>query len=384
MKKKDFIDEQRKGLRTWIEIDSSALKKNFETFRKLKGRNGLLMGVVKSNAYGHGLIETATLLSHLGISWIGVDSITEALALRENNIRKQILVLGYTLPERLADALHNNISLTISSMAGLQALEALGPYATLNIHLKVDTGMHRQGFLPEELPAVLEYVAAKLPHVHIEGIYTHFAAAKDPNDRKDTDRQIKKFEEALAYVKEKKLKIIRHASATGATLLFPQARYDLLRIGIGMYGLWPAEEVCIHCENKVQLSPILSWRTIVSEVKQIRAEESVGYNFTERVSRDTLIAILPIGYWHGYSRVLSSIGRVLVRGARAKVLGRISMDMTAVDVTDIMSVKVGDVVTLIGTDGKEEVSADELAERCGKINYEIVTELNPRIKRIVV
>lgn len=383
MKKKDYIGEQRKGLRTWIEIDSSALKKNFETFRKLK-KKGLLMGVVKSNAYGHGLIETATLLSHLGVQWIGVDSITEGLALRENKIQKPILVLGYTLPERLADALHNNISLTISSMAGLEALKAMGPYATLNIHLKVDTGMHRQGFLPEELPPILKHIGEKLPHVRIEGIYTHFAAAKDPNDRQDTDRQIKKFEEALAHAKERQLNTIRHASATGGTLIFPQAHYDLVRIGIGMYGLWPAEEVRIACKNKIRLFPVLSWRTIVGEVKQIRAHEGIGYNFTERVSRDTRIAILPIGYWHGYPRALSSSGRVLIRGQRAKVLGRVSMDMTAVDVTDIPGAKVGDVVTLIGIDDKEEVSADELAERCGKINYEIVTELNPRIKRIVL
>lgn len=384
MRKQQYINDQRKGLRTWIEIDSTALKKNYETFRKIAGRKRSLMAIIKSNAYGHGLIDIATLVSHVGIDWIGVDSITEAIALRNNGIHKPILVLGYTLPERLADALHNNISLTISSIEGLQALEAMGPYATLNIHLKVDTGMHRQGFFPQELVLILEHIAIKLPHVHIEGIYTHFAAAKDPRETGDTERQIEQFEAALATTKERGLKIIRHASATGGTLLFPQAHYDLVRVGIGMYGLWPSEEVRSACENKIQLSPVLSWRTIVSEIKQIRANEGIGYNFTERLSRDTRIGILPIGYWHGYSRALSSVGRVLVRGERAKVLGRVSMDMTAVDITDIPGVKVGDVTTLIGTDGKEEVPAEELAFHCNKINYEIVTELNPRIKRIVV
>lgn len=384
MKKQDSLHEKRVGLRTWIEIDSRALRKNYETFRKLKGRNRLLMGVVKSNAYGHGLIETATLLHNFGISWIGVDSITEALVLREAGIRTPILVLGYTLPERLADALHHKISLTISSMTGLQALETLGPYTTLDIHLKVDTGMHRQGFAIDELSDAYAYITKKLPHTHVEGIYTHFAAAKDPKDREETLRQIEQFEKALEITLRHNLKPIRHASATGGTLLFPEARYDMVRIGIGMYGLWPAEEARAACEKDTKFSPVLAWRTIVGEVKRIRAHEGIGYNFTERLTRDSVIAILPIGYWHGYSRALSSTGRVLVRGRRVKVLGRISMDMTVIDVTDIPRVKVGDIVTLIGKDGKEEITADKLALRTGQINYEIITGLNSRIKRIVL
>ncbi len=383
MKKQEYLDEQRKGLRTWIEINSAALKKNYETFCKIKGRKRSLMAVVKSNAYGHGLTDIATLASHVGIDWIGVDSITEAVALRESGIRKPILVLGYTLPERLADALHNNISVTISSMDGLRALEAMGPYTTLNIHLKIDTGMHRQGFFPHEMENALAYLSS-LPRVNIEGVYTHFAAAKDPANQKDTLAQIEQFEQALAILGARNIRPIRHASATGGTLLFPQAHYDMVRVGIGMYGLWPAAEVRAACSPKITLHPVLSWRTIVGEVKQIQCGEHIGYDFTEHLTRDSVIAILPIGYWHGYPRSLSGKGRMLVRGKRAKILGRISMDMTAIDVTDIPDVRMGDVVTLIGKDGKEEISADDLALRSGRINYEIVTNLNPRTKRIVL
>ena len=384
MKKNNFLHEERKGLRTWIEIDSSALKKNFETFRKIKGRNCNLMAVIKSNAYGHGLRDIATLASHIGVDWIGVDSITEALTLRKNNIRKPILVLGYTLPERLADALHNNISLTMSSMDGLKGLSAIGPaYAKLNIHLKVDTGMHRQGFDAKELEGVLVYLKKSLPHVVVEGIYTHFAAAKDPHNQKETLAQLEKFEQVLETLAAHDLSPLRHAAATGGALLFSQARYDLIRIGIGLYGLWPAAEVRDACVAKIKLHPVLTWKTMVGEVKLVSSGECIGYDATERLARDSRIAILPIGYWHGYPRALSSRGRVLIRGMRAKVLGRISMDMTVVDVTDIPGVRIGDIVTLIGKDGKEEVSADDLAVWSQRINYEIVTNLNPRIKRIV-
>lgn len=383
MKKQEYINEQRKGSRTWIEVDSAALKKNYETFRKIVGRKCSLMTVVKSNAYGHSLTDIATLASHVGVDWIGVDSITEALALRERGIRKPILVLGYTLPERLADALHNSISVTISSIESLRTLETIGPYTKLKIHLKIDTGMHRQGFFPHEFEKILIHLAS-MPHILIEGIYTHFAAAKDPANQKDTLAQIEQFEQALTFLEARGIHPIRHAGATGGTLLFPQAHYDMVRIGIGMYGLWPAEEVRAACSSKMTLHPVLSWRTIVGEVKQIRSGESIGYDFTERLTRDSVIAILPIGYWHGYPRSLSGTGRMLVRGKRAKVLGRISMDMTVVDVTDIPEVRVGDVVTLIGKDGKEEISADDLATRSGHINYEIVTNLNPRTRRIVV
>lgn len=383
MKKTERRDTLRRGLRTWIEIDAAALKKNYDIFHKIAGKKRLLMSVVKSNAYGHGLMETADILHRLGTNWFGVDSITEAIALRESGIRRPILVLGYTLPERLADALHHKIALTISSMDGLHALEALGPYTKLDIHLKIDTGMHRQGFAPEELEAACALIRS-LPQVRPQGIYTHFASAKDPNDRLDTEKQIVRFEQALACARAHGLSLLRHASATGGTLLFPNARYDLMRIGIGLYGLWPSEETRAACEEKIHLAPVLSWRTVVGEVKQVRAHEGIGYNFTERLGRNSVIAVLPIGYWHGYPRALSSIGRVLVRGKRARVLGRISMDMTVVDVTDIPNVRVADLATLIGKDGTEEVTADELADRTGKINYEIVTELNPRIKRIII
>ena len=384
MKNREYLNEQRKGLRTWIEIDSGALKKNYGTFRKIKGKKCALMAVIKSNAYGHGLTDIATLASHLNIDWIGVDSITEALALRESGIRKPILVLGFTLPERLADALHNSISLTISSIQGIELLRTVGPaYAKLRIHLKIDTGMHRQGFLPEELPNALMHLGS-MPHVEIEGVYTHFAAAKDPQNKNETLLQIERFEQALALLLTRGIRPIRHAAATGGTLLFPQAHYDLVRVGIGMYGLWPAAEVRSACSPKITLYPVLSFRTVVGEVKLVKHGECIGYDFTECLARDSILAVLPIGYWHGYPRSLSNTGRVLVRGKRAKILGRISMDMTVIDVTDIPNVRIGDIVTLIGKDGKDEITADDLATRSGRINYEIVTNLNPRIKRIVL
>lgn len=365
------------GLRTWISVDRQALKINYQTFRSLLSENCRLMAVVKSNAYGHGIIDYTKTLDGFGADWFGVDSITEALTLRKAGIKKPILILGYTMPENFQKASVNNISITISDFNNLYKVVNI---KNLKIHLKIDTGMHRQGLFVTQLSEVIK----SLKGVKLEGVYTHLASSKNPNSSKDTFLQLEKFNRALEIFRKYGLELLKHVSASGGTFFYPEAHFDMVRVGAGLYGLWPSDEIKQAFNKSLKLEPILSWKTIISEVKEVGKGERIGYDFTETLKRKTIIGICPVGYWHGMPRNMSSKGYVLVKGQRAKILGRVSMDMITVDLTDIKNVKVSDEVTLIGKDGKESITADEIAEISGTINYEIVTRLNPLLEKIYI
>ncbi len=369
------------GLRTWIEIDTKAIKVNYRFFRKLVPKNVAICGVVKSNAYGHNFIEFALELEKLGINMLAVDSLVEGLALRKSGIKIPILVLGYTLPSMFSKAVGKNICLTISSIDGLRTFLKNPNAKKIPIHIKVDTGMHRQGFLLNEQSEVLK-ILTSVKGIDIDGLYTHFASAKDPAQTVFTNMQISEFERWRVAIRSAGFTPIAHASATGGTFVFPNAHFDMVRIGIGLYGVEPSVETSRLLSLETKLKPVLSWKTIISETKEIPVGSGVGYDQTYRVQRLTRIAVCPVGYWHGYPRSLSNTAEVLVHGRRAPVLGRVSMDMIVVDITDIPKAKTGDEVVLIGTSGKEKVTATELARRAGTSAYEILTRLNPLIKRI--
>jgi alanine racemase len=373
-----------KNLRTWIEIDKKAIAQNYRTFRKLVGKKVLLMAVVKSNAYGHNIHEFAREMEQLGADWLGADSLTEALALRKDGVRLPILALGFTLPSQYGEARKHGISLTISSMAQLALVTKLpASKIPLRVHIKVDTGMHRQGFQMGESRKLLGAIAlAPTKIFHIEGLYTHFAEAKNPRSSDSTKRQIAEFEKWKELFFEAGHDPICHTVATGGALLYPQAHYDMVRIGIGCYGLWPSKEAELHLSHMLTFHPVLAWKAVIGEVKQVKAGGRVGYDLTQRLTRDSVLAVIPIGYWHGIPRLLSSKGRVLVRGKSAGIVGRISMDMMVVDVTGILGVAMGDEVVLIGKQGAQRIKAEELALFAATTQYEIVTRLNPLIKRV--
>ncbi len=369
------------GIRTWIEIDTKAIKTNYRFFRKLAPKKVAICGVVKSNAYGHNFVEFAQELEKLDVDMLAVDSLVEGLALRKSGIKTPVLVLGYTLPEMFTKAVGKNIHLTISSIDGLRTF-LKNPHAKkIPIHIKVDTGMHRQGFLPNEQEEVLK-ILGLTKGIKVEGLYTHFASAKDPAQTVFTNMQIAEFERWREALHKAGFSPIIHAGATGGTLVFPKAHFDMVRIGIGLYGVAPSDEISRAHELKTKLKPVLSWKTIITETKEIPVGSGVGYDLTYRVQRLTRIAVCPVGYWHGYPRALSNTAVVLVHGRRAPVLGRVSMDMIVIDVTDIPKAKTGDEVVLIGTSGKEKVTATELARLAGTSDYEILTRLNPLMKRI--
>ncbi len=372
-------------LRTWVEIDKKAIDHNYRLFRKLMGRGKKLMAVVKSNAYGHNIMEFGKEMERLGADMLGVDSITEGLSLRREGIKIPILVLGHTLPIRYSEARKAGIAITVSSFDGLDAALAQKPGKDpLRIHIKVDTGMHRQGFQSEDMSRVLDTLRKEKGQIVVEGIYTHFAEAKNPRFGMTTRAQITRFQDWVTALRKAGFRATAHAGATGGTLLYPEGHLGMARVGIGLYGLWPSDEARMHLERKLELKPVLSWKAVVAEVKKIRSGEKVGYDLTESTPHDATIAIIPVGYWHGFPRLLSSKGCVLIGGKTAKVLGRVSMDMITVDVTNIPKVKPGDEVVLIGKQGKETIAAGELAKLSGTTHYEIVTRLNPLMERIYV
>ncbi len=371
-------------------MDTKALTHNYQILRGAIPAQCKLMSVAKSNAYGHSLLDFSREIEKLGADWIGVDSIIEAIALREAGIVAPIFVLGHTLPEMLPRAVDLDISITVSTFETLQAIAQTDLNKKLKVHIKVDTGMHRQGFQEGEMAQVIDEIK-KLASggdasdkIVVEGLFTHFAAAKNPSFPQRTLAQIALFEKWVEAFKQAGFSPSTHACASSGTLIFPQAHFDMVRVGISMYGLYPSKETEAFSKDKIDLQPILSWRTIVGEIKSVPKGDRVGYDFTEEFQRDSRIAICPVGYWHGYPRKLSSIAHVLVGGKKARVIGRVSMDMITIDVTDAGDVAVGDVVTLIGIDGKETISAGYLADLADDSPYEIITRLNPLIKRIYV
>ena len=370
-------------LRTWIEINTKALLHNYQVFRRLAGDRKLL-AVVKSNAYGHNIIEASKVFAKAGADYLGVDSMTEALTLRREGIKKPILVLGYTLPEYLLAASQKKIILSLSSFDQISALKTFAKNHSrqqLSLHLKIDTGMHRQGFQLREFPVLIKELKNLPSTIKIEGLYSHMAAPAEKKFQAKTKKQIAIFQVAKNLLAEVGYKnLIRHLGATGGTFNYPDLPVEMVRIGIGLYGYYPSDEVAETSlkHKNLRLQPALVWKTIVSEIKEVAKNESVSYSFTKKLKRDSRLAILPIGYWHGYPRALSSLGQVMIKNQRAKVIGRVCMDMIIIDITDHRQVKVGDEVTLLG----DKISAEEFATWAKTSNYEVITRLNPLIKKI--
>ena len=370
------------GLRTWITVDQAAIQKNYQSFRDFIPKETDIMAVVKSNAYGHGLVPFDNKKKKLHVSWLGVDSMVEGLAIRKSGVTTPILNLGAVLESRLKEAFLQKISVTVSSFDGFRALKR-ARLPGLSIQVKVDTGMHRQGFDEKDLPEVLRVVSeGEGKFFTLTGLYTHFASAKNPAFPEYTHIQIEAFKRWKKAFNDQGFSPIAHAGATGGALLFPESHFDMVRIGIGMYGLWPSLPVRRAREENLALFPALSWYSVVVGVKEVPCGARVGYDLTETLTRDTRYAVIPIGYWHGYPRILSSIGEVMIHRMRARILGRISMDMMIVDITDIPDVSNGDKVTLIGGEAGSRISAEELALLGDSINYELVTRINPLIERI--
>jgi len=374
----------------WVEVDSEALRHNLYEFRRLIGKKRLLLATVKANAYGHGLEEVSSVVLQSGADWLGVHSLEEGIRLRHAGMNCPILVLGYVVLEALENAVKHNLRLTVYRMETVHRLARLQPLQgkKIPLHVKVETGTHRQGIRMEDVPHFIKNIKA-YPTLGVEGISSHFANIEDTTDHSYARHQLENFLELCKQLEEEGIEIpIKHIACTAAVILFPETFFDMVRVGIGMYGLWPSKETYVSCllQNRepVSLKPVLSWKTRIAQLKSIPKGAYIGYGCTYRTTRETLLAVIPVGYYDGYSRAFSNISHVLIKGQRAPVRGRIAMDFTMVDVTDISGVKEEDEVVLIGKCEDEKITADALASFVGTINYEIVTGINPLIPRVIL
>ncbi len=244
--------------------------------------------------------------------------------------------------------------------------------------------MHRQGFMENDREGIITFLKEHQDLIEVEGIYTHFAATRGLQDKEPTYKQVDFFNVWIEAFHNAGFKPIVHAARTGSSVLFPETVFDMVRVGMGFHGIWPTPETEEYMKGKAELKPTLAWKTIISETKTIPAGDKIGYDYTEGVTRESKIAVCPIGYWHGFPTSLSSKGFVLVHGQKAKVLGRVSMDMIVIDVTDIAQSAIGDEVVLIGKSEEAYLGAKEQATLANNSPYEFITRINPLIKKIYI
>lgn len=369
--------------RIYAEINLDAICKNVNETKKKVGNNVDILAIIKADAYGHGALRVARALSEIDINDFGVATAEEAIQLRKHGINANILLLDYAFEESYTELIENNIISTVfefnhakklNDIAGILGKKAL-------IHIKLDTGMGRIGFIPSQESFEIIKRIYELENIIVGGIYTHFACA-DMTDKTMTKNQIEIFDNFCKQLEDRGINIpVKHLCNSAGIMEFPSAYANMVRNGIITYGLYPSEEVN---KNEIPLSPAMSIKSHIVYVKEVEENFTVSYGATFITKEKTKIATIPIGYADGYPRNLSNKGRVLIKGKSAPIIGRVCMDQMMVDVTDINDVKQGDVVTIIGTDGNERITVEELANNSGSFNYEFVCNVNKRVPRVYI
>jgi len=368
--------------RSWAEVNLDNIAHNVREIRRITNKKAELMGVVKADAYGHGVMEvTRTLLAN-GVTRLAVSMLDEAIQLRKNGIDVPILILSYTDPARAEEIILNDVTQTVFSHDLAEALSdaAVRLHRNVKIHIKIDTGMTRVGFMPG-YSAVKDVVAiSKLPGIIVEGLFTHFASA-DEKDKKYTYMQFERFMSICSELSRIGVYIpIKHVSNSAAIIDFPEMHLDMVRPGIILYGMYPSGEVD---RSKLNIKPAMTLKANVILVKNVEKNTCISYGRTFKTRRESKIATIPIGYADGYTRLLSNKGKVLINGEKAPIVGRICMDQCMVDVTDLKSeVRVGDEVVLFGKQGNSEITVEDIAQAIGTINYEIVSIIGKRVPRV--
>ena len=363
------------GYSAWLEIDLSRIKENVKALASISQTE--VMAIVKANGYGHGAAEIAEASVEAGATWLGVARLEEAMALRRAGINCHILVLGYTSPDRIAEAVNHNICLTIydAGIGEAYAEKASKFGGGLRLHIKVDTGMGRLGISPDTAQSFIESISRQ-PQLNIEGIFTHFARADEPQVN-TTLEQLEKFDKLIRNLKRVGIapRYI-HASNSAAILNFPQANYNLVRPGIALYGYAPSPETPLR-EN---IKPALTWKTRLTSVRTFPAGHGISYGHIYYTRTAERIGSIAIGYADGYRRVNGNIA--LVNGRRVPVVGRVCMDQCMLQLDEVPDAQVGDEVVLLGHQGNENITAEEIAERWSTFNYEVICGLSARLPRI--
>jgi len=364
----------------WAEIDCDGIEHNFKLIKERLKKNTGIMAVVKADAYGHGAIAAAKSLVHAGANSFAVASLEEANELRQSGIKKAILVLGYTQPNWASAVVEGGFEQTIYHLNLAKAIsnEAIKQKKTIDVHVKIDTGMHRIGVEAESSVHLINEIR-KLEGLRLKGVYTHFSCA-DEDDREYTEYQIKRFGILLKNLKSEKIEVSTvHAANSAAALKYPETHFDSVRPGILLYGLAPSVPMRKTIED---FRPVMSVKSTVVELKTVNPGARISYGGTFVAKNKRRIATLPAGYADGFSRKLSNRGDVLIGGVRCPIVGNVCMDFLMTDVSDVPNIRVGDDAVLIGRQGNEEIKVDDIADIIGTINYEVVTLIGKRVKRV--
>lgn len=368
----------------WADINLRALRDNYRLFADLVPAETLLMPIIKSEAYGHGMIATARALQTRRKLWgFGVANTNEAFALRKNSITARILVLSSYPSDHIMSAIRRAIDLVVGSPEQLQDVERMSRRVrrAAHIHLKLDTGTTRIGFREEDVPQLLRLLR-RAHHVSVQGIMSHFADSEAQSEQ-FTKRQLARFRLVAEKLRSLLPKSPQHIACTAAIARFPESHGDIVRVGLGLYGVWPSAPTAraVSAQERRRLKPVLSWKTRILRVKRVPRGTNIGYARTFRTSRPTLVGILPVGYGDGYPWSLGNRGFVLARGRRCRIAGRVCMNLTMVDLTSAPSARSGDEVVLIGEQGTDRISADDVARWAGTISYEILARIHSSVLR---
>jgi alanine racemase len=374
----DSVWSNRPSRPTWIEVDKSAIAHNVREIKKMIGPDVALMAVVKANAFGHGAVAVSSTAILNGADYLAVASVNEATDLRDASLDAPILVLGYTPPWAAPQVVRYNLTLNLYDIDLARSFDVAARQmnAKIKAHVEIDTGLSRLGLLPDQVTPFFRSLR-NLKNIEIEGIFTHFSSADSNPDY--TQEQLDAFNSAIKPLKAAgyEFKYI-HTANTGAVVNFKDSYFNMVRVGIGLYGLNPGSETKLPADFR----PALTWKTTIAQVKTLLARTYVGYGNTYQTSLDERIAVIPVGYADGFRRAPKTWGDVLVNGQRAPIVGRVSMDQTMINVTDIPGVSIGDEVVLIGEQGNECITADDVAAHLGTINYEVVSTILARVPRV--
>lgn len=376
--------EMKTYSRVYAQIDLDNILHNMQQMQQNINEGTKIMGVIKTDAYGHGAVPVGRELERLEVVWgYATATVEEAEILRRNGLRKPILVLGASFPEHYGALAKEDIRATVFSLQQAQRMETYASEADnkIFVHIKVDTGMSRLGFQVSRQTADEIAQIAGMPHIVVEGMFTHFAKS-DEKDKTMTREQLGKFREMEQLLKERGILVpICHCANSAAIIDMPETNMDMVRAGISLYGMWPSAEVQ---KEHVDLQPVLSLKSRIVFLKELEAGRTISYGATYKTERKQRIATIPVGYGDGYPRSLSGKGYVLIHGKRAPICGRVCMDQFMVDVSHIPEAKEGDTVVLVGKDGEETITMEEIGELSGRFNYEFACDLGKRIPRVYV
>lgn len=360
---------------TWLEVNLGAIRRNYQRLITLAGRP--VMAVIKANAYGHGLLPVTRALVDAGATWLGAARVEEALSVREAGMDTPIMILGYMHPQWAGEAANNRITTAVYEPELAQAFsdQAVAAGTVLHVHAKVDTGMNRLGIDAENGVEFVRWLGT-LPGLQVDGLFTHFAAGDEPN-RPVSASQLQRFETLLDSLNAVGLRPpVVHAANSATTLNFPQARYDLVRCGIAVYGMHPSPET--HLPEDFE--PALSWKALLTSVKMVPPGEGISYNHRYITQKAERIGVTALGYGDGFRRMLD-VNTALVRGTRVPVVGAVCMDQCMLQLDSVPEARVGDEVVLIGKQGETELRAEDVGQAWGTLNYDVVCSLGARVPR---